>query len=128
MTDSGIGGTSQGDYDLRLNFRPGATRSITDKDNPSLGGTRFDGDLDGIAGGVYDFWFRAAAPKGVAAAGQPRTIYVDKSPSQGLGTLSSPYGSLTFATANAVAGDIIRVVGNGGLDKKLDTVRGQPGV
>ncbi len=122
IEDSGIGGTSQGNYELRLNFRPGATRSITDKDNPSRGSTRLDGDLDGIAGGVYDFWFRAAAPKGVAAVGQPRTIYVDKSPTFGLGTLASPYGNLQSATADAVAGDIIRVVGNGGLDKKVNTV------
>ncbi|MHB8954104.1 MAG: dockerin type I domain-containing protein [Pirellulaceae bacterium] len=122
IADSGIGGTSQGDYDLRLNFRPGATRSITDKDNPSLGATQLDGDLDGVAGGVNDFWFRAAAPKGIAAAGEPKTIYVDKSSSTGLGTLSSPYGNLASATANAVAGDIIRVVGNGGLDKDLETL------
>ncbi len=122
IEDSGLGGTSQGNYELRLNFRPGAASSITDKDNPSLGSTRLDGDLDGIAGGVYDFWFRAAAPKGVAAVGQPRTIYVDKSPISGLGTLASPYGNLQSATADAVAGDIIRVVGNGGLDKKVNTV------
>lgn len=122
IEDSGIGGTSEGSYDLRLGFRPGATNSIVDTDNSTLGGTAIDGDLDGIAGGVYDFWFRTAAPKGIAAAGQPRTIFVDKSGVRGLGTLDAPYGSLTYATANAVAGDIIRVVGNGGLDQNLSTL------
>lgn len=122
IEDSGIGGTSEGDYQLRLSFRPGATRSITDQDNRSLGATRLDGDLDGIAGGVYDFWFRAAAPKGEAAPGQPRTIYVDKSANVGVGTLQAPYGNLAYATANALPGDIIRVVGNGGLDKDITTV------
>ena len=64
IEDSGVGGTSAGIYDLRLTFRPGAVRSITDADNSSLDGTPIDGDLDGVPGGIYNFWFRVAAPKG----------------------------------------------------------------
>ena len=37
IEDSGVGGTSAGDYDLRLTFRPGAVRSITDNDNSTVG-------------------------------------------------------------------------------------------
>ncbi len=79
IEDSGVGGTSAGDYDLRLTFRPGAVRSITDNDNSTVEGTPLDGDLDGIPGGIYNFWFRAAAPKGQTAnPSDPQTIFVDK--------------------------------------------------
>ncbi len=50
--DSGIGGTTQGKYELRLNFTP--------KDNVQLTsdvGIALDGDTDGTAGGAYNFWF-----------------------------------------------------------------------
>ncbi len=54
INDSGIGGLSQGNYDLRLNFRPDVSTTIVDAT-----GTALDGDLDGTPGGVYDFWFQA---------------------------------------------------------------------
>ena len=54
VEDSGIGGTSEGEYKLRFDFRPDVTKSIVD-----TAGTPLDGDADGRAGGVYNFWFRA---------------------------------------------------------------------
>ena len=54
---TGLGGNSQGPYDLRLNFRSQveAQNSIVDADLPA---TPLDGDADGVPGGVYDFWFQ----------------------------------------------------------------------
>ncbi len=122
IEDTGVGGTSAGIYDLRLTFRPGAVRSITDADNVPLNRTPIDGDLDGVPGGTYNFWFRVAAPKGQELAGDPRTIFVDKKSAVGNGTLANPYGNLQTAMANARPGDIVRVVGNGGLDGDITTV------
>ena len=65
IANTGIGGTSQGVYDLRVNFRPEAVQSILDTT-----GRAFDGNSDGVAGGVYNFWFRTAT---VA-----NTLFVDK--------------------------------------------------
>ncbi|MEO2009874.1 MAG: hypothetical protein ABGX22_14455, partial [Pirellulaceae bacterium] len=99
IEDTGNGGTTEGDYDLRLNFRPAADRAIND-----FTATRFDGDADGVPGGVYNFWFRTAAPltnapdPGVAA-----TIYVDKSNQPPVtdpapnGELLNPFNSLPAA-------------------------------
>ncbi|MFV1964695.1 MAG: S8 family serine peptidase, partial [Pirellulaceae bacterium] len=54
---TGFGGTSQGAYDLRLNFRAQVDRedAIRDVDGQP---TRLDGDADGVEGGVYNFWFQ----------------------------------------------------------------------
>ena len=54
ITRSGFGGTSQGAYDLRVDFRPEIATSITDTT-----GQLIDGDSDGQVGGVYNYWFRA---------------------------------------------------------------------
>ena len=61
VTESGLGGTSQGDYELRLDFRPSITDSLRD-----ASGVALDGDGDGTPGGVFNFWFRAASPAGTA--------------------------------------------------------------
>ena len=58
IEDSGFGGTSQGRYDLRLNFRDNAYQAIFDADNPNETPTYLDGDGDGVPGGVYNFWFQ----------------------------------------------------------------------
>ncbi|MDP6721434.1 MAG: pre-peptidase C-terminal domain-containing protein, partial [Pirellulaceae bacterium] len=72
IEDTGIGGTSEGNYDLRLAFRPDAEFSIIDADNTDLPASGFDtsenaklttstpldGDADGVPGGIYNFWFR----------------------------------------------------------------------
>jgi hypothetical protein len=71
IEDSGFFGTTQGTYDLRLNFRPQALNQNilrdldkTDGNNPPRIGTvatstAFDGDNDGTPGGVYNYWFQA---------------------------------------------------------------------
>lgn len=114
---TGFGGTSQGEYDLRLNFRPNQSgNSLVDLD-----GTEFDGDSDGVAGGVYNFWFRATA--------ESDTLFVDKEAADRAdagrandGSTASPYLEIDQALAAATAGQIVRIVGNGGDDGDLTTL------
>jgi|GEM_PF-1219467 len=57
---TGFGGTTQGKYDLRVTFRAqtDGSDSIQDVDNgPNDLAVNFDGDGDGVAGGVHNFWF-----------------------------------------------------------------------
>lgn len=62
IENTGFGGRTSGKYDLQLNFRPQVDfdDAIRDQDraNEGVPGTPLDGDGDGIAGGVYDFWFQ----------------------------------------------------------------------
>ncbi|MCA9084827.1 MAG: hypothetical protein KDA81_12260, partial [Planctomycetaceae bacterium] len=73
-------------------------------------GTLFDGDHDGVAGGVYNFWFRA-----VPAA---QTFFVNRTEVISAGnfnTLASGervYSEIDRALADAVPGTIVRIVGN----------------
>ncbi len=57
VENTGIGGNSQGVYDLRLNFRSQVEdeNTIRDRDGQP---TALDGDADGVKGGVYNFWFQ----------------------------------------------------------------------
>ncbi|MBC8355867.1 MAG: choice-of-anchor L domain-containing protein [Planctomycetes bacterium] len=109
IDDSGLGGTTDGPYDLRLNFRPDADRTIVDAT-----GVRLDGDVDGVPGGVYDTWFRATEVS--------KNIFVDKSaPSAGNGTLGTPFQLISNALASAQSGDVVRILANGGADRNLAT-------
>ncbi|MFM7071327.1 MAG: hypothetical protein ACKO38_05975, partial [Planctomycetota bacterium] len=62
VEDTGFGGRTQGVYRLQVNFRPqaDAADAIRDLDrrNEGLPGTPLDGDGDGQAGGLYNFWFQ----------------------------------------------------------------------
>ncbi|MEZ6120179.1 MAG: NF038122 family metalloprotease [Pirellulaceae bacterium] len=113
VEDSGFGGTSEGPYQLRVDYRPQVDNVLTDAT-----GTLFDGDADGIQGGVYDFWFRAV--------GQDKTTYVDKAASPGGdGSLAAPFQNLRIATTGANTpqpGEVLRIVGNGGADGDLLTL------
>ncbi|MFT5524644.1 MAG: hypothetical protein ACI9HK_002606, partial [Pirellulaceae bacterium] len=113
VADSGFGGTTEGNYDLRLNFSPDADDSIVDLDNGN--NTPLDGDADGVPGGVYNFWFRTETPV--------NTLIVDKTaPGPGDGSDVDPYNNIAVAINRASAGDIIRVVGNGGGDLDVSTL------
>ncbi len=102
MENSGFGGTSEGNYELTLEFVPTSATTLVDE-----AGTQFDGDADGVAGGTYDFWFQVGG----------HTHFVDKA-DVGLGddlvaaAASSVYTEVDVAIANAVPGDVVRVVGN----------------
>ena len=117
---TGFGGSSQGKYDLRLDLRPQVSDDsiIRDLDRAadSLPGTSFDGDADGLPGGVYNFWFQAQDAS--------NTIFVDKSHTTtpgGEGSLVNPYNRIETALNAADPGDIVRIVGNGGDDSLLST-------
>lgn len=109
-TDNGSGGTSQGDYNLRINFQESANpaTSLIDADLDELGvqnETLFDGDNDGEAGGVYNFWFSAASAAD--------TLFVDKiAASGGNGAITTPFQNIDDALSVATEGQIVRIVGN----------------
>lgn len=127
IDNTGSGAVSEGNYQLKLDFVP-TPKSITDTT-----GTALDGDGDGKAGGHFDFWFRTASPVGVAAAGQPKTIFVDKgytgvqtgSPTQPMNNLNLENAS-KWPVGLLQPGDIIRVVGSVGTDGDVTTAGDNP--
>lgn len=107
--DSGIGGRSEGRYQLRMDFRPPAQSVLRDST-----GLPIDGNLSGESGGVFNFWFRPSGPT--------NAIFVDKSVSGiGSGTIASPYKHIRLALEQARPGDVVRIVGNAGADGSLAT-------
>ena len=125
VPDSGFGGTSEGPYQLRLDFRPRVDNFLVDAT-----ATAFDGDADGDPGGVYSFWFRSVpvaqhvyVDKGAPAVfpnGQGGTRPAD-------GSLQRPFNNL-LAAQNDVqhrvqSGEVLRIVGNGGSDGDLSTLK-----
>ena len=65
VEDTGLFGTSDGPYHLRVDFRPLEAAVIVDAT-----GTALDGDGDGVPGGTYNFWLRTQTPaKYTATAG-----------------------------------------------------------
>ncbi len=115
---TGSGGTSNGDYQLRIDFKPTATSSLSD-----LTGTLLDGDLDGNAGGNFNYWFRVASNVGVASPGAPKTIFVDKDSTASVpnGSLAAPYRIIPDAIAASAPGDIIRLLASVGADGDINT-------
>ncbi len=113
---SGFGGLTEGNYELSIKFKPAATSGIRDA---SVGTTSqvLDGDGDNRAGGVFDFWF--------VPNDSNNTLYVDKAASAtsgAVGTVGNPYREIDLAIAAARPGDTIRIVGNGGVDGRVETV------
>ena len=109
VSDSGFGGISDGNYELKLKFQGASADAIVDQT-----GKRLDGDADGQEGGTYEFDFRSGT-----------TLFVDKaSVSAGAidGSAANPFRNIDDAIASASAGDVIRVVANGGADDDLSTI------
>jgi hypothetical protein len=120
IPDTGLGGTTQGGYQLRLTFKPVQTVGIKD-----TSGTLLDGDDDGVAGGVHSFWFNASTTNANNPGVVANTLYVDKTTTGTTGTVGSlarPYAKISDALGAATPGTIVRVVGNGGADANLATV------
>ncbi|MCA9214910.1 MAG: hypothetical protein KDB27_17685, partial [Planctomycetales bacterium] len=110
VENSGFGGLTEGAYDLRLDFRPRIDNFLVDAT-----GVAFDGDGDGVAGGVFNFWMEVDSAA--------NTVIVDNSaPSGGNGSLASPYNNIAQALANVNEGDTLRIVGNGGVDGDISTI------
>ncbi len=117
LPNSGAGGTSEGDYQVRITHRADLAQSqqIRDRIDSLHPSSQFtpttsqplDGDADGVAGGAFNFWFRVTRPED--------TIIVDKAG-------GGDFTEIDLAMAAASAGDIVRIVGNGGTDGNLSTV------
>lgn len=111
ISGTGFGGTTVGNYELRMSFTPTVADGIKDTT-----GTLLDGNGDGLPGGAYNFWFKVDAA---------HTLFVDKAATGGVGALGSitnPYTSISAALAGATPGSIVRIEGNGGTDNKPETV------
>ena len=125
IEDSGLGGKSEGRYELRIDYQPPATASLVDVDGIA---TSLDGDGDGRPGGVFNYWFiptrpdRATPTAGVADT-SAITIWVDKTAANnGNGTLASPYNTIAAALTaadNAAKANpsvdrnvVVRILGN----------------
>lgn len=109
---SGFGGLTEGEYELSITFKPSATSGIRDATGQAL-----DGDSDNRAGGAFDFWF--------VPNDSNNTLYVDKAASPigtANGSVSNPFREIDLAIAAARPGDTIRVVGNGGVDGRVETL------
>lgn len=113
VSDSGYGGRTDGDYTLDINFTPDPLANTFMVDAT---GVALDGDADGQAGGVFDFWFQSG-----------ETIFVDKATQSGGpadGSLTNPYSNIDDALSAAAASGttkIVRIVGNGGTDGNINT-------
>jgi hypothetical protein len=125
IEDSGIGGTTEGQYQLRLTFRGESTRGIVDSDTGGSSGrspTMLDGNNDGTPGGSFNFWFNAQTPA--------RTVFVDKLANASVadGSAQRPYKNINAALQRATqlrqqTGEqiVVRIVGNGGADGDITT-------
>ncbi|SMP52868.1 pre-peptidase C-terminal domain-containing protein [Neorhodopirellula lusitana] len=110
ISGTGLGGVTEGNYELAMSFTPSSASGIVDVDNNAL-----DGDADGEAGGLFQYWFEPTNPN--------TTVYVDNTsaPASGAtGTINSPYSTIAAAfsavqnrldSANPV--QTIRVAGEG---------------
>ncbi|XZE35954.1 Ig-like domain-containing protein [Pirellulaceae bacterium SH501] len=118
-SNTGSGAVSQGQYQLRFDFKSTIIgQMVEQKTGSTAAGSALDGDGDGIAGGDFNFWFRAASPYAGAVAppttGPARTLFVDKAylGVTQVGSLAQPFTRISDATAAARPGDIIRLVGD----------------
>ncbi|RCS42139.1 hypothetical protein DTL42_20120 [Bremerella cremea] len=91
-------------------------------------GAALDGDLDGIAGGNYNFWFRAEpSTYDTLASNAPRTLFVDATYTDvvSTGSINQPFKTIAAAIAAAKSanrGDVIRVIGLPGINDKSETL------
>ena len=98
VPNSGVGGTTEGPYQLRLTFQPQNNSQLVD-----ARGIALDGDADGAPGGEYNYWFTVQSASTTAA--QNHTLFVDKlSPGPTYdGTLAHPYKTISSALTAAAA-------------------------
>lgn len=117
VENTGSGGFSEGSYQLQVNFESRVAVGPTSFSIEDTDGTPVDGDGDGIAGGNFNFWFRAVAPSDGGARVNARTIFVDKSYTGGVssGSPAQPMKNLNFsswpANLRPQPGDVVRVAG-----------------
>ncbi|KLU02986.1 hypothetical protein RISK_004956 [Rhodopirellula islandica] len=69
ITGTGIGGVTEGTYELVMSFETAAASSLLDTPVGNTAAQPLDGDADGQPGGEFNFWFNPTDPDAV--------IYVD---------------------------------------------------
>ncbi|HEY2252854.1 MAG TPA: hypothetical protein VGH74_17405, partial [Planctomycetaceae bacterium] len=141
IADSGFGGRTDGDYQLKMNFTPdpvGASYStLNDAGLPNAagsGGVALDGDGQNMPGGTFNYWFQStSAGPGTQATVTGNTIFVDKAnfaDNNQDGSIADPYSTISQALqaatnfeSNSSPGTItiIRIAGNGGGDANAAT-------
>ncbi|MCY2983095.1 MAG: pre-peptidase C-terminal domain-containing protein [Planctomycetota bacterium] len=125
VEDSGLGGKSEGKYQLRIDYKPPAASSLVDVNGAP---TAIDGDGNGRPGGVFNYWFVPTRPdRAIVVPGTPDTsaytVWVDKvAAAGGNGTLARPYntiaaalldaGNVTRADATGTRAVTVRILGN----------------
>ncbi|MFN6162612.1 MAG: GEVED domain-containing protein [Planctomycetota bacterium] len=99
IADSGLGGRSEGKYQLRIDFRPPAASTLVDANGSP---TPLDGDGDGRPGGVFNYWFVPTRPDSSPFVTTALTLWVDKTAAAGgTGTLALPYNTISAALNQA---------------------------
>ncbi|MEM6472147.1 MAG: hypothetical protein AAF802_21475, partial [Planctomycetota bacterium] len=112
---TGFGGLTEGTYELRVDFTPSATATLSDTDGIAL-----DGDADGRPGGEFNFWFKPADansevlyvdkgdgflnnPSNPLPSGGSDLAFVDAFRARGssMGTIGNPYSEIDRALADA---------------------------
>ena len=117
VSGSGLGGKTEGRYEMRVTFTASAGSTISDTN-----GTELDGDADGQAGGEFNFWFRTARDLSDAVLGQARTIFVAKDGDDlDNGGLASPVRTISHAFSIANEGDVVRLLPSAGSDGLIST-------
>ena len=137
VPDSGWGGTSNGAYELHLNFQPDPTSSLVSLVSPAgtglnvLGGDTaqpLDGDPNsttsssGTGGSAYNFWFNVTDTTNThnGNVNEPTgdTFYVDKTqptvPSGPVGSYTHPFPTIAAALASGflLPGTDLRIEGD----------------
>ena len=79
-------------------------------------GIALDGDADGVAGGVFNYWFQGGQCGRHDLCGQD-SFWAWACE----GTLADPLGTIGAALSASQPGDVVRIVGNGGADGNLAT-------
>ncbi len=121
IEDSGLGGKSEGKYQLRIDYKPPAASTLVDVNGSP---TPIDGDGNGRPGGVFNYWFVPTRPdRATVVVGTPDTsaytVWVDKTAAaNGNGTLARPYTSIAAALVDA--GNVTR---NDSTGNRAVTVR-----
>ncbi|EMI42141.1 GEVED domain-containing protein [Rhodopirellula sp. SWK7] len=112
IAGTGIGGVSEGDYEVAMTFTPTTTTLSAISDGVNI----LDGDADGEEGGLFQFWFEPNDAN--------TTVYVDNSGTTAgtgvAGSITNPFSTLNQAftsvesrrlTDNPV--EVVRVVSGG---------------
>ncbi len=125
VENTGMGGRTEGSYELLVSFDADASASITDGPVSGAGAATdrnlaLDGDADGEAGGEFNYFFKPAIPATVNATESRRTVFVDNDGSfdaaaPAPGAINNPFREIDQAIT-FVNTEIARLEGLGIID------------